>query len=108
MAFAENLAQIRARDHHYIVAGRPVERHEHQEAFEDDTGWAEIIRPSSPRNPGQQKTRVFIKRAAGPKQITFASEGRSCPTPRRPVLQDTYGTRPLAPHRQMGRILGHS
>jgi transposase len=78
MAFAENLAQIRARDHHYIVAGRPTDRHEHQEAFEDDTGWAEIVRPSSPRNPGQKKTRVFLKRAlsGGEVHLLCRSDGR--------------------------------
>lgn len=69
MAFAENLAQIHARDHHYIVAGRPPERHQHHEAFEDDAGWAEILRPSSPRNPAQQKTRVFIKRAVSGDEV---------------------------------------
>jgi transposase len=63
LAFADNLAQIRARDHHYIVAGRPAERHEHLEAFAADTGWTEIVRTPSPRNPGQKKTRVCIKRA---------------------------------------------
>ena len=78
MAFAENLVQIRARAHHYIVAGRPPERHEHQEAFEDDTGWAEIVRPLSPRNPGQKKTRVFIKRAVSGDEVHLLcrSDGR--------------------------------
>jgi transposase len=78
MAFAENLAQIRARDHHYIVAGRPPERHEHQDAFEDDTGWTEILRTPSPRNPGQKKTRVFSKRAVsgGEVHILCRSDGR--------------------------------
>jgi len=78
LAFAENLAQIRARDHHYVVAGRPAERHEHQEAFEDDTGWAEIVRASSPRNPGQKKTRVFLKRAVsdGEVHLLCRSDGR--------------------------------
>jgi transposase len=80
MAFAENLAQIRARDHHYIVAGRPADRHEHLDAFEDDTGWTEILRPPSPRNPGQKKTRVFVKRAAAPSgaevHILCRSDGR--------------------------------
>src|SRR5207247_7016266 len=42
MAFAENLQQIRARGHHYLVAGRPPERHAHLDAFEDATGWTEI------------------------------------------------------------------
>ena len=78
MAFAENLAQIRARDHHYIVAGRPAERHEHLEAFEDDTGWAAVLRTPSPRNPGQKKTRVAIKRAVrgGEMHILCRSDGR--------------------------------
>src|SRR2546427_6011755 len=78
MAFAENLAQIRARDHHYIVAGRPPERHQHQNAFEDDTGWTEILRTPSPRNPGQKKTRVFSKRSVsgGEVHILCRSDGR--------------------------------
>lgn len=78
MAFAENLAQIRARDHHYIVAGRPSERHEHQNAFEDDTGWTEIFRTPSPRNPGQKKTRVFTKRAGSGDEVHILcrSDGR--------------------------------
>lgn len=69
MAFADNLAQIRARHSHYIVAGRPAERHEHLEAFEDDTGWTEIFRTPSPRNPGQNKTRVFIKRVVSGAEV---------------------------------------
>jgi hypothetical protein len=78
MAFAENLAQIRARHHHYLVAGRPTDRHEHLEAFEDDTGWTEILRTPSPRNPGQHKTRVFIKRAVSGNEIHILcrSDGR--------------------------------
>ncbi len=62
MAFAENLAQIQARGHHYLVASRPGERVEHLAAFEDETGWTEVHRAPSPRNPGQRKTRVVIKR----------------------------------------------
>src|SRR3989442_11937186 len=61
MAFAENLAQIRARDHHYIVAGPPPERHQHQNAFEDDTGWTEILRTPAPRHPREKKNRGFSK-----------------------------------------------
>ena len=78
MAFAENLAQIRARGHHYLVAGRPPERREHQEAFEDETGWTEILRTPSPRNPGQTKTRVFIKRAMSGAEVHILcrSDGR--------------------------------
>jgi len=62
MAFAANLAQIRARGHHYLVAARYPERGAHQEAFADAADWTEVIRVPSPRNPGQKKTRVFIKR----------------------------------------------
>jgi transposase len=62
MAFAENLAQIRARGHHYLVAARYPERGAHQDAFADDLDWSEVIRIPSPRNPGQKKTRVRITR----------------------------------------------
>jgi len=62
MAFAENLAEIQARGHHYLVASRPGERLAHLDAFEEDTGWTEVHRPSSPRNPAQRKTHVVIKR----------------------------------------------
>jgi hypothetical protein len=78
MAFADNLAQIRAHGHHYLVAGRPAERHPHLDAFEEETGWTEILRPPSPRNPGQKKTRVWVKRAVqdGEVQILCRSDGR--------------------------------
>jgi transposase len=62
LAFATNLAQIRARGHHYLVAARYPERGDHQEAFADAADWTEVLRAPSPRNPGQKKTRVFIKR----------------------------------------------
>jgi transposase len=78
MAFAENLAQIQARGHHYLVAGRPAERHPHRDAFEDEAGWTEILRTPSPRNPGQKKTRVWVKRAVrgDEVQILCRSDGR--------------------------------
>jgi len=78
LAFADNLAQIRARGHHYIVAGRPTERHEHLDAFEDNTGWTEVLRTPSPRNPGQRKTRVVIKRAQSGDEVHLLcrSDGR--------------------------------
>jgi transposase len=62
MAFAANLAQIRARGHHYLVAARYPERGAHHDAFAADADWAEVLRVPSPRNPGQKKTRVLIKR----------------------------------------------
>ncbi len=62
MAFAENLAQIRARGHHYLVAARYPERGAHHDAFTDATDWTDVVRVPSPRNPAQQKTRVVVKR----------------------------------------------
>ena len=62
MAFAANLAQIRARGHHYLVAARYPERGAHQAAFAAAADWTEVVRVPSPRNPGQKKTRVVVKR----------------------------------------------
>jgi transposase len=79
MAFADNLQEITARGHHYLVAGRHPERTPHLAAFADETGWAEVIRPPSPRNPGQKKSRVEIKRAVvdGEIHLLCRSEGRT-------------------------------
>ncbi|MBI2325562.1 MAG: IS1634 family transposase [Chloroflexi bacterium] len=78
MAFAANLEQIRQAHHHYIVASRPGERGEHLGEFEDETGWREIARPTSPRNPSQHKTRVELKRlrAGDEVRILCRSDGR--------------------------------
>jgi len=62
MAFADNLQQITERGYHYLVASRPGERTAHLDAFEEEEGWQEIGRLPSPTNPGQQKTRVWVKR----------------------------------------------
>jgi transposase len=62
MAFADNLQQIKERGYHYLVASRPGERTDHLDDFEEATGWQKIVRAPSPTNPGQQKTRVVVKR----------------------------------------------
>jgi len=62
MAFAKNLAQIRARGQHYLVAARYPERGAHQAAFADDADWTDVVRVPSPRNPGQKKPRLVVKR----------------------------------------------
>ena len=62
MAFADNLQQITTRGYHYLVASRPGERTAHLDAFEEDEGWQEIVRPPSPTNPAQRKTSVLVKR----------------------------------------------
>jgi transposase len=79
LAFDDNLAQIRARGHHYVVAARQSERAEHHlTAFEEAAGWTEVIRTPSPRNPGQKKTRVVIKRQVVGEElhILCRSDGR--------------------------------
>jgi transposase len=79
MAFADNLKEITDRGHHYLVASRQAERTPHLDAFEDDTGWAEVMRQPSPRNPGQKKSRVEIKRrvVGGEVHLLCRSDGRT-------------------------------
>jgi transposase len=79
MAFDDNIQQIKSRKYHYIVASRQGERYAHFEEFEDDSGWEEVIRPPSPTNPWQKKSRVFIKRSVEGNcevHILCVSEGR--------------------------------
>jgi transposase len=74
----ENLQRLRARGHHYLVTARQSERHQHQEEFEAEEGWEEVQRSSSPQNPAQKKSRVFLKRgrSSAEVQILCVSEER--------------------------------
>jgi transposase len=78
MAYKKNLKQIRSRGYHYLVASRQEERLEHYEEYVDESGWQEILREPSPRNPGQKKSRVFIKRGKEGEEtyVLCRSEGR--------------------------------
>jgi len=78
LAYEENLEQIRAHGHHYVVTGRPQERVQWYEAFEDEQGWQEILRPCSPHNPTQKKSRVWVKTVRTEQQlyVLCRSEGR--------------------------------
>jgi transposase len=78
LAFEENLEQIRARGHHYVVSGRPQERGQWHEAFEDEQGWQEVLRPCSAQNPAQKKSRVWVKTVRTEQQlyVLCRSEGR--------------------------------
>jgi transposase len=78
MAYEDNLAQIKAQGHHYLVAGRQSEREAWFDEIEDEQGWQELIRQPSPRNPSQQKSRVWIKRAETDDHlfVLCRSEGR--------------------------------
>ena len=61
MAFDENLAEIKARKLHYLVASRQHERNRWLADFADPNGFTEVQRQPSPRNPAQRKTRVEVK-----------------------------------------------
>ena len=61
MAFDQNLAEIKARKLHYLVASRQPERNRWLADFADPNGFTEVVRQPSPRNPAQRKTRVEVK-----------------------------------------------
>ena len=60
MAFDENIAEIRQRDLHYIVASRQPERNQWLADFEGDDGFEEVLRQPSPLNPFQKKSMVRL------------------------------------------------
>jgi transposase len=78
MSFDDNLDQIRARGHHYVVACRQSERLQWLAELEQEQGWQEILREPSPTNPAQKKSRVWVKRLETTDQlyILCRSEGR--------------------------------
>src|SRR5215831_9805470 len=51
MAFDDNLAEIKARKLHYIVASRQPERNRWLAEFEDTDGFTPVLREPSPLNP---------------------------------------------------------
>jgi transposase len=78
MAYEEDLAAIRARGFHYLVAGRQPERNAWLGEFEQSDDWEEVIRVPSPRNPDQEKSQVRIKRRQQGEEVYLLclSEGR--------------------------------
>ncbi len=78
MAYDEDLEAIRARGYHYLVAGRQPERVPWLGEFESDDDGEEMIRTPSPRNPDQEKSRVWIKRREKQNEVYILgrSEGR--------------------------------
>lgn len=78
MAYEENLAEIRAHGHHYLVASRQPERNAWLAEFDNEDDWEEVIRTPSPRNPGQKKSHVQIKRRQKGEEVYLLcrSEGR--------------------------------
>ena len=61
MAFAENIAELRRRKLHYVVAAGQKERDRLLAEFETVDGFDEVIRQPSPRNPSQKKSSVRVK-----------------------------------------------
>ena len=61
MAYDENIAQIKARKLHYLVASRQPERTRWLAEFADPEGFTEVLRQPSPRNPAQKKSLVEVK-----------------------------------------------
>jgi transposase len=78
MAYEEDLAAIRAHGHHYLVASRQPERNAWLAEFEQGDDWEELLRTPSPRNPDQEKSRVWIKRRQQGEEVYILclSEGR--------------------------------
>ena len=78
MAYEEDLEQIRAHGHHYLVAARQPERNAWLAEFEQNDDGEELLRMPSPRNPLQEKSRVRIKRRQQGKEVYILclSEGR--------------------------------
>jgi transposase len=61
MAFPENIAELRRRKLHYVVAAGQKERDRLLAEFETVDGFEEVVRQPSPRNPGQKKSAVRVK-----------------------------------------------
>jgi hypothetical protein len=61
LAYADNLAEIRRRQLHYVVAGRHPERDRWLDEFEEPEGFELVPRQPSPLNPFQKKTVIRVK-----------------------------------------------
>lgn len=62
MSGQENLARIRGRGLHYLVAEPYGERNDWVEEFQQAEGFEEVHREPSPRNPFQHKSTIQVKR----------------------------------------------
>jgi transposase len=60
MAFDENIAEIKRRKLHYVVACRQPERDRWLADFDDTEGFTAVLREPSPLNPGQKKTAIEV------------------------------------------------
>ena len=80
MAFEENIADIKKRKLHYVVASRQPERDRWLAEFEDTEGFTPVLREPSPLNPAQKKTMIEVKTCSGgddePTYVLCRSEQR--------------------------------
>ena len=78
LAYAEDLAEMRAPGQHYLVASRQSEGNAWRDGFEAEGEWEEVIRTPWPRHPGQEKSPVRIKRRPQGNEVYLLcrSEGR--------------------------------
>jgi transposase len=60
-AFDDNIAEIKRRKLHYVVASRQPERDRWLGDFEDTEGFTAVLRQPSPLNPSQKKTTLEVK-----------------------------------------------
>ena len=61
MAFDDNIAELKKRNLHYVVASRQPERDRWLAEFEDPAGFTPVLREPSPLNAAQKKTTIEIK-----------------------------------------------
>ncbi|HVH69822.1 MAG TPA: IS1634 family transposase [Candidatus Dormibacteraeota bacterium] len=92
MAYEEDLAAIRARGFHYLVASRQSERQAWLAEFEQSADWEEVLREPSPRNPDQKKSQVRIQRRQQGEEVYLLcmSEGRE---EKDRAIRETHGQR---------------
>jgi transposase len=65
MVSPETITMIKDRGYHYLVATRKGERDQWLDEFESIDGWRRVDRKSSPRNPSQKKSVVWVKPVEG-------------------------------------------
>src|ERR1700746_2160919 len=61
MAYDENIAELKKRKLHYVVASRQPEGDRWLADFEDTEGFTPVMREPSPLNPGQKKSSIEVK-----------------------------------------------
>ena len=83
VASPENIAELRRRKLHFLVAASQKERDIYLAEFEAGDEFKEVIRQPSPRNPSQKKSSVQVKAHAANNEILIlcVSLPHLCPKP---------------------------